>query len=74
MPTLILQPDIAEQKKHIISTNLDKTHIIADFDGTFTQYFDEVGKARASIISILRHDNILDEDYSIQAHELHATY
>jgi len=69
-----LNPNTTNTKIEFIKSHLDQTHIIADFDGTLTKYFDEHGKSRPSIISLLRDENILDDDYSQQAKAMHAKY
>ncbi len=69
-----LNPETTNTKIEFIKSHLDQTHIIADFDGTLTKYFDEVGKARWSIISLLRHENILDEEYSQLTKAMYAKY
>jgi Pyrimidine 5'-nucleotidase (UMPH-1) len=74
MPLHTLYPETANTKINFIKSHLDQTHIIADFDGTLTKYFDEFGKARESIISLLRHENILDEEYSQLTKAMYAKY
>lgn len=57
-----------------IKQNLSNLCIVADFDWTLTQYFDEQGHSRPSIISLLRDEWVLDEDYSIKAKEMYTKY
>jgi 5'-nucleotidase len=51
----------------------NKLFVISDFDGTLTKVFYR-GKARPSIISILRDENYLSADYSKKAKELYEKY
>ena len=74
MPLHIAHPAETQSKIDIIKANFDTTHIVVDFDGTLTQYFDNAGKARPSIISILRDEGILDEEYSKIAKEMYVHY
>ncbi len=48
--------------------------IVADFDWTLTKYFDEHGKSRPSIISLLYNEWVLDEDYTQKAQQMHTHY
>ncbi len=63
-----------QDKISYLQEHRDTTHVVADFDGTLTQYFDEHGTSRPSIISLLRDENILDDDYTVQAKAFHAHY
>ncbi len=51
----------------------DNLHILADFDNTLTKAF-SAWKKRPSLISVLRDEWYLDEDYSKKAHELFNYY
>ncbi|MCX6744611.1 MAG: hypothetical protein NTX82_03750 [Candidatus Parcubacteria bacterium] len=51
----------------------NKIHILADFDRTFTSAFVN-GEKIPSAISILRKENILDEEYTNRAEELFSIY
>lgn len=51
----------------------DKLHVLTDFDRTLT-YGSMDGKRTPSIISRLREDNYLGEDYVHQAHKLYDHY
>jgi trehalose-6-phosphatase len=52
--TLVTKNDIILQEKvNFFFKNSDQFHVVADFDGTLTQYFDHNGKSRPSIISLL---------------------
>lgn len=72
MSTII--PDQAQTIINTIKQTIWKLCIVADFDGTLTQYFDEQGNSRPSIISLLRDEWVLDEDYSIQAKAMYSKY
>lgn len=72
MPTLTTP--IPQSKLTSLRTHLDQTYFVFDFDGTLTQRSDEHGKARPSIISLLRDEWALDEDYAQQAHEMYDRY
>jgi HAD superfamily hydrolase (TIGR01544 family) len=74
MPLHIPHITETQSKIDIIKANLNTAHIVVDFDGTLTQYFDNAWKARPSIISILRDEWILDEEYSKVAKEMYAHY
>ncbi len=63
-----------QEKIDLLKHNRDQFHIVTDFDATLTQYFDHHGKSRPSIISLLRDENILDEEYSSLAHEMYSYY
>lgn len=55
------------------NTRLSNTALVFDFDGTLNKK--HIGTTKVpSIISILRNENILNEDYSHQAHALATTY
>jgi hypothetical protein len=51
----------------------DKIHVLADFDRTFTLAYIN-GEKIPSAISILRKENILNEEYAKRAEDLFATY
>lgn len=51
----------------------DKIHILADFDRTLTKNF-VGGQEKPSLVSVLRHEWILWEDYSKAAHNLFEHY
>ena len=74
MPISILNQELVNQKIDTIKSNLDKTHIVADFDGTLTQYFDHEKNSRPSLISVLRSEGILGEEYTRKANELMNIY
>lgn len=65
---------ILREKIDFFNNHRDKFHVVADFDGTLTQYFDHNGKSRPSIISLLYNEWILDDDYSKQAQALFDHY
>ena len=52
---------------------IEKLHILADFDKTLTKAFVN-GEKRPSLISVLRHQKILWEDYSKKAFDLFDYY
>lgn len=55
------------------NTRLSNTALVFDFDGTLNKK--HIGTTKVpSIISILRNENILNEDYSHHAHTLATTY
>jgi len=58
---------------NIQKDGLEKIHILADFDRTLTKAFIEQ-KSRPSLISVLRSEWILWEDYSKKAYELYDYY
>ena len=66
--------DTVQTKLDFLTQHRDQIHIVTDFDATLTQYFDHHGKSRPSIISLLRDENILDEEYSSLAHEMYSYY
>ncbi|MDD5769950.1 MAG: hypothetical protein PHE25_03200 [Candidatus Gracilibacteria bacterium] len=55
---------------------LEKLHILADFDKTLTKAFSNGndGKIRQSLISVLRSEGYLGEEYSKKAYELYDYY
>lgn len=57
-----------------IKKNPEQYCIVADFDWTLTKYFDENGKSRPSIISLLYNEWILDDDYTQKAQQMHTHY
>ena len=63
--------DILKQK--ICSQWVEKLHIIADFDRTLTKNFVD-WQERPSLISILRSEKILWEEYSKKSYELYNKY
>ncbi len=65
---------IVQEKISFFKDNKNQFHVVADFDGTLTQYFDHNGKSRPSIISLLYNEWILDDDYSKQAQALFDHY
>jgi HAD superfamily hydrolase (TIGR01544 family) len=60
-------------KKIIISQGINKFHVVADFDRTLTKAFAD-GKAIPSIISVLRNENYIYEEYSEKAKALAEKY
>lgn len=52
----------------------DSLHILADFDRTLTKSHDWEGKARPSLISVLRSEGYINQDYSDKAHALYEYY
>ncbi len=73
--SLVVQNSIIfDEKIHFFKDNKNQFHVVADFDGTLTQYFDHNGKSRPSIISLLYNEWILDDDYSKQAQALFDHY
>lgn len=67
-------PEELSQKIDFLTSHRGQTHIVVDFDGTLTQYFDHEGKSRPSIISLLRDEDVLDADYTNRAKDFHAYY
>ena len=67
-------PESTQTKIDFLNQHKDQFHIVVDFDGTLTQYFDHNGKSRPSIISLLYNEWILDDDYSKQAQALFDHY
>ena len=74
MPISIVNTELVDKKIETIRNNLDKTHIVTDFDGTLTHYFDKQWKIRPSITSILRTEWVLGEDYKKAAQQLVEIY
>jgi cytosolic 5'-nucleotidase 3 len=62
-----------ELKQKIISQGSGKFHVVADFDRTLTKAFVN-GKAMPAIISVLRNENYLSEEYSKKAKALANKY
>jgi HAD superfamily hydrolase (TIGR01544 family) len=60
-------------KQKIISGGADKFHVVADFDRTLTKASVK-GKSIPSIISVLRNENYLSEEYSKKANALASKY
>jgi len=60
-------------KKLILEQGRDKIHVLADFDRTLTKAFVS-GKKIPSIISVLRDENYLSEEYSEKAKALADKY
>jgi len=59
--------------KRIADSGADKLHILADFDKTLTKAYVN-GEKIHSIISVLRSENYLTEDYPKKAYELFDEY
>lgn len=74
MSLIISNQEVSQEKIHFFNQYKNQFHIVADFDGTLTQYFDHNGKSRPSIISLLYNEWILDDDYSKQAQALFDHY
>lgn len=62
-----------ELKTKILSEGADKLHVVADFDRTLTKCFVN-GVKIPSIVSVLRNENYLSEEYSKKATELADYY
>lgn len=60
-------------KEKILSGGANKFHVVADFDRTLTKAFVN-GKPIPAIISVLRNENYLSEEYSKRANELANYY
>lgn len=60
-------------KKNFVKGGAEKLHVITDFDRTLTPAFIN-GERFSSIISILRTENVLTEDYAKKAHALFEKY
>lgn len=71
MPTTIHNIIATQAKIENIKNNSKQLHVVADFDATLTQYFDQEGKTRPSIISILRDEWVLGPEYTKAANELY---
>ena len=67
------QEHFKKLKQIIISQGLSKFHVVADFDRTLTKAFVN-GKQTPSIISVLRNENYLSEEYSEKARALAERY
>lgn len=75
-----MQPPIISNETYFLDTMskikldwLAKLHILADFDRTLTKAF-SAGKLRPSLISVLRSEWYLSEEYSKKAYELFDYY
>ena len=65
--------ELEKVKKLILEQGKDKIHVLADFDRTLTKAFVN-GKKILSIISILRNEDYLSEEYSEKAKALANRY
>lgn len=65
--------NIERLKGKIISEGVDNFHVVADFDRTLTKAFVN-GISLPSIISVLRNENYLSEEYSEKAKTLAGYY
>jgi hypothetical protein len=70
----IADQTIFQHKLDTIRNNLDKTHIVSDFDSTMTQYFDRSGKSKPSIISLLYDAGLFDDEYTTEVKQMHDYY
>jgi 7-methylguanosine nucleotidase len=70
---IVNQKRVDELKEVFKKDGLLKFHVLADFDKTLTKEFVE-GKEVASLISVLRDNNYLTEDYPEKAKALYAKY
>lgn len=59
--------------KTIKSDWFDKLHVLADFDRTLTKAIYD-GKMRPSLISVLRHEGYMSDEYATEAFRLHDHY
>jgi 5'-nucleotidase len=75
MENLIIlnQENVEKIQNKIISEGKENLHVLADFDRTLTKAFLN-GEKTPSIISVLRNENYLSEEYSIKAKELANYY
>jgi 5'-nucleotidase len=72
---IISNPSYFEStKKAIIEAGADNLHVIADFDRTLTYAHSKTGERIPSLISVLRNENYLSEEYSVKAKALAAKY
>jgi len=67
------EKEFAKLKERFKKDCSDKTHILADFDLTFTKAFVN-GKIIPSLLSVLRDENYLTPDYSEKAKALYSKY
>ena len=58
--------------KNISDDWYDKLHVLSDFDRTLTKHFVD-GQKRPSIVSVLRSEGYLWEEYSKKAFELYTS-
>lgn len=63
-----------QHKLDTIKNNLNRTHIVSDFDSTLTQYFDRSGKSKPSIISLLYDAGLFDDEYTTEVKQMHDYY
>ncbi len=73
MSQTILSDDFESLKQSILEGWVKNIHVIADFDRTLTKNFVN-GVERPSLISVLRSENILWEEYAKKAYNLYNTY
>jgi len=65
--------ELEKLKQAITSSGPDKFHVVTDFDRTLTKAFVN-GKKTPSVISVLREENYLSEEYSEKAKALAEHY
>ena len=65
--------DYAQKKRSFIESGVDSIHILSDFDRTLTKAYVE-GVSTPSLISLLRDNGYLTDDYSVEAHKLFDHY
>lgn len=71
---IIVDPkNFKEKRAAMISGGPENLHILTDFDMTLTKFFVD-GKKFPSMISILRDNNYLTQEYSDKTHELYEKY
>lgn len=72
---IISNPEhLKEIKNKILKQGKEKFHVLADFDKTLTYAHKKDGKEYPSLISVLRNENYISEDYSKKAKELAEKY
>ena len=71
---IIANPEkLAQLKKTFIEDGKDKTHVLADFDRTLTKFAIK-GEKITSLISVLRKENLLNDEYSKTVGDLFDKY
>lgn len=65
--------EFEKKKQELKKDGKEKLHILTDFDRTLTKAFID-GEKTPSVISILRNENCINEDYSKKAKELFEKY
>ena len=68
------QDKFNELKNNLVKGGLDNLLFISDFDRTLTKAFNQEGEFVSSMVSILRDEKILSEEYEKKSRELFEYY